>query len=158
MPFPATIADIDAMAAIHADAFPPDDSWPRDVFAQQLGFPGVFGMLHPSGGMILMRVAADEAEILTIAVAHAARRGGVARALLCEATIHAANVGAKAIFLEVSVANIAALRLYTHAGFIQVGRRPRYYSDNTDALVLRFDVVASKQTPGAANSIGFSYQ
>jgi ribosomal-protein-alanine N-acetyltransferase len=127
------------MAAIHAAAFTPPDAWGRDVFSLQLGFPGVFGLLHPSGGMILMRLAADEAEVLTLAVTPEARRGGVATSLLSEATITAAAMGAKSIFLEVSVANIAALSLYSFLGFTQAGRRPHYYSDHTDALVMRFD-------------------
>jgi ribosomal-protein-alanine N-acetyltransferase len=47
------------------------------------------------------------------------------------------------VFLEVSVANIAARRLYFRSGFVEAGRRPHYYSDNSDALVLRLDVSAS---------------
>ncbi len=127
------------MAAIHATAFSPPDAWGRDAFSLQLGFPGVFGLLHPSGGMILMRLAADEAEVLTLAVTPEARRGGIAASLLSEATATAAAMGAKSIFLEVSVTNIAASALYSRAGFIEAGRRPHYYSDNTDALVMRFD-------------------
>lgn len=127
------------MAAIHATAFSPPDAWGRDAFSLQLGFPGVFGLLHPSGGMILMRLAADEAEVLTLAVTPEARRGGIATSLLSEATATAAAMGAKSIFLEVSVTNIAASALYSRAGFIEAGRRPHYYSDNTDALVMRFD-------------------
>lgn len=139
MLYRATPADIDVMAAIHAAAFPPKEAWGRDVFNIQLNFPGVFGLLHPSGGTILMRVTADEAEILTIAVTPATRRGGIATSLLSEAVTRTAAMGATAIFLEVSVVNSAALALYSRTGFIQVGRRPHYYSDNTDALVMRFD-------------------
>lgn len=139
MTYSATAADIELMAAIHAAAFAPPDAWSRNVFGVQLGLPNVFGLLHSAGGMILMRVAADEAEVLTIAVAPEAQRGGIATALLSKATTRAAEMGAVAIFLEVSVTNSAALRLYTKAGFTEVGRRPHYYSDNSDALVLRFD-------------------
>ncbi len=139
MLYRATSADIDVMAAIHAAAFPPKDAWSREVFGLELDFPGVFGVLHRSGGMILMRVAADEAEILTIAVTPEIRRDGIAASLLSDAMIRAAAMGARAIFLEVSVANTAALALYSRAGFIQVGQRPRYYSDGTDALVMRFN-------------------
>ncbi len=140
MPYRATLADIDVMAAIHATAFAGQNAWSRDVFGLQLALPNVFGLLHPSGGTILVRVAADEAEILTLAVTPAARRGGIGAALLREATTLAAATGAAAGFLEVSVANIAAIQLYTGAGFIHVGRRRRYYSDGSDALVLRLDL------------------
>ena len=70
----ATSADVDVMAAIHASAFPPADSWSRDVFQLQIALPNVFGLLHHSGGLILVRVAADEAEILTLAVSPDVRR------------------------------------------------------------------------------------
>jgi ribosomal-protein-alanine N-acetyltransferase len=140
MPYRATPADCHVMAAIHASAFATPDAWSGDVFGLQLALPNVFGLLHPSGGMVLVRVAADEAEILTLAVSPSVRRGGIAAALLREATTRAATMGARAVFLEVSVANIAARRLYTQAGFFQAGRRPHYYSDGSEALVLRLDL------------------
>ena len=132
----ATLADTGVMATIHASAFPAPDAWSQDVFSLQLALPNVFGLLHPSGGLILVRVAADESEILTLAVNPAVRREGIGSALLREATIQAAAMGARSVFLEVSVANIAGRRLYAAAGFVQAGKRPRYYSDNSDALVL----------------------
>ncbi|HEY0182732.1 MAG TPA: GNAT family N-acetyltransferase [Rhodopila sp.] len=95
----ATSADSEAMAAIHASAFAAQDTWSRDVFSLQLALPNVFGLLCPSGGMILSRVAADEAEILTLAVAPGARRGGLGTALLRAASAEAAAMGATAMFL-----------------------------------------------------------
>jgi ribosomal-protein-alanine N-acetyltransferase len=133
----ATPADGAVMAAIHATAFATSDAWRAEVFSQQLGLPGVFGLLHPSGGMILARVAADEAEILTLAVAPESRGIGIAAALLQQAAIISAAKGAAAIFLEVAVANIAARAAYDRAGFQLVGRRRAYYADASDALVLR---------------------
>jgi len=133
----ATPADGAVMAAIHATAFPAPDAWSRDVFSQQLTLPGVFGLLHSSGGMVLARVAADEAEILTLAVAPAARRSGIAAALLQQAATIAESLGATAIFLEVAVTNAAARAAYDRAGFRLVGHRRAYYADASDALVLR---------------------
>jgi ribosomal-protein-alanine N-acetyltransferase len=144
-----TLADIDVMAAVHASAFPPADSWSRDVFSLQLALPNVFGLLHPSGGLILIRVAADEAEILTLAVSPDVRRGGIGATLLREATTVAAAMGIRTVFLEVSVANDAAHRLYTRAGFIQAGRRRHYYPDRSDALVLRLDLGESQAAAAA---------
>jgi len=136
----ATGADCDVMAAIHASAFTAADAWGRDVFGLQLALPNVFGLLHRLGGFILMRVAADEAEVLTLAVAPAVRRSGLGRTLLHDACKHAATNGARVVFLEVSVRNTAALALYTGAGFTEAGRRLHYYSDDADALVLRLDM------------------
>jgi [ribosomal protein S18]-alanine N-acetyltransferase len=136
----ATRADIDVLAAIHSAAFPAAEVWSRNVFDLQLALPNVFALLHEQGGLILVRVAADEAEILTLAVAPAAQRNGIGYVLLMSGTAIAADQGARAVLLEVSVANIAARALYTKAGFAEAGRRPRYYSDHSDALVLRLDL------------------
>ena len=125
-----------ALAAIHAASFPPRERWGADAMALQLGLPGAFGLIDPAGGMVLARVAADEAEILTLAVAPA---------LLEAAAARAARAGAAALFLEVSAANAAARALYESCGFARVGLRTRYYSDGADALVMRRPL-----SPGAA--------
>lgn len=134
----------DAMAAIHAAAFPPDDAWSAAIFRSQLRLPGVLGLVHRDGGLILVRVAADEAEILTLAVVPAARRHGIAATLLRQAIVALRDLGARALFLEVAVNNTAALALYRRAGFTDVGRRRRYYPDGSDALVLRRDMTVPK--------------
>jgi ribosomal-protein-alanine N-acetyltransferase len=140
MLYDATLADCEVMAAIHAAAFAGPDTWSRDVFSLQLALPNVFGLLHPSGGLILVRAAADEAEVLTLAVTPPVQGGGIGLMLLREATIRVAALGVRAVFLEVSVANCVARRLYSRGGFVEVGRRRRYYSNQTDALVLRRDL------------------
>ena len=104
--------------------------------ALQLGLRGVFGWLHAGGGMILARVVMEEAEVLTLAVAPEARRRGLGGCMLRAAMARAAADSAMTIVLEVSVANGAALALYRGAGFVEVGRRPRYYA-GVDALLLR---------------------
>jgi ribosomal-protein-alanine N-acetyltransferase len=91
---------------------------------------------------LLARVAADEAEILTIGVAPEARRLGVGRGLLAAAMRRAASAGAAAMFLEVASTNTPARALYENAGFVRVGRRARYYPNGGDALVLRADLAA----------------
>src|ERR1700760_2732142 len=120
-PYRATLADLDVIAAIHASAFPPAEIWSRDVFSLQLALPNVLGLLHPSGGLILLRIAADEAEILTLAVPPDLRRRGIGATLLRAALAHAATLGVGTLFLEVSVANHPARRLYAAAGFVQAG-------------------------------------
>lgn len=106
--------------------------------ALQLGLPGSFGLVCPDGaGLALARVAADEAEILTLAVLPEARRRGVGGALLASVAAGAAARGARALFLEVAVGNAPARALYAAAGFVAVGRRRGYYPGGEDALVLR---------------------
>ena len=88
-------AHADALAAIHAAAFRGQEAWSASVFAGQLALPGSFALLDPAGGMVLARVIAEEAEILTLAVVPQARRGGVARRLLAGAMQRAAAAGAR---------------------------------------------------------------
>lgn len=132
----ATPAHAEAMALLHGRAFAVH-GWGADAIGLQLTLPGAFGWIAPAGGMILARVAADEAEVLTLAVEPAAQGRGVGRALLEQAMDTARQLGAGAIFLEVGARNAPARALYAAAGFVMVGRRCGYYPDGNDALVLR---------------------
>jgi ribosomal-protein-alanine N-acetyltransferase len=132
------------LGAIHAAAFPAAEAWSVTMFAAQLGLPGVFALLDEAGGMILVRVAADESEILTLAVAPQARRRGLGRALVQAALDAATQAGAATMFLEVSDRNEAALTLYEAAGFRATGRRRRYYVDGTDAVTMAATLPSSR--------------
>lgn len=94
----------------------------------------------PSLGYCLARIAVDEAEVLSIAVAGAARGQGLGRALLGACLEEAKARGAARMFLEVAADNPPALALYRRMGFETCGRRPKYYPRRTgeaaDALVL----------------------
>jgi ribosomal-protein-alanine N-acetyltransferase len=143
---PVTVVHADALAAIHAAAFPPDEIWSSKVISLHIGLPGGFGFADKRGGMILARTIMDEAEILTLAVLPEARRLGLGRALLRAAMRQAAATDARTMFLEVAEENTAARHLYTSQGFTEVGRRKRYYANGDDALVMRVALTA----PGAA--------
>ena len=114
------------------------------MFRLQLEMPNVIALSDSVGGLILVRVAGDEAEVLTLCVRPAQRRRGLGSVLLQEAVVHVAALGVRVLFLEVSIKNTVAHALYQQFSFVPVGRRPRYYSDGSDALVLRLDL------PGAA--------
>ncbi len=125
-----------ALSAIHARAFPEDEFWNERIIAGQLSQPGVFGLIDSKGGMLLARLAADEAEILTVAVVPERRQQGMGAALLTRAAEEARLRGAVRMFLEVSTRNPAARGLYQQLGYQQIGRRAGYYADGSDALVL----------------------
>ena len=126
------------MAAIHAAAFPPPEAWSERAMCEVLAMPGAFGWLDPRGGLILARAISGEAEVLALAVAPCARRTGVGRALLDRAI---ATVPPMPWLLEVAKDNIAALELYSRAGFTQCGVRRKYYPTGGDALLLRREPV-----------------
>ena len=108
--FVARPAHADVMAAVHAAAMPDGDAWNAAAIAALLALPGTFGLVDPAGGMVLARVAADEAEILTLAVAPPARRHGSGAALLAAAEAGAAEAGARTMYLEVAEHNHAGAR------------------------------------------------
>jgi ribosomal-protein-alanine N-acetyltransferase len=103
--------------------------------------PGAFGLIDERGGMLLARVAADEADVLTLAVLPMARRQGIASALLYAALAEMKARGGGSAFLEVATVNSAARALYARSGFVEVGRRRRYYADSSDAIVLRLSLL-----------------
>jgi len=135
-PIPVAAESAEDLARLHALAFAPPEAWGPDAVRLMLSMPGAFGCWAPGAGFLLARAVAEEAEVLTLAVAPPARRRGIGAALVGCAMAEAAARGAAVLFLEVSAENSAARSLYAGLGFAEVGRRRRYYPDGTDALVL----------------------
>jgi ribosomal-protein-alanine N-acetyltransferase len=80
----------------------------------------------------------DEGEIANLAVAPDWRGRGIGALLLVTAITAARSRDATALYLEVRDSNDAARALYAAHGFLEVGRRRRYYRKPVeDALVLR---------------------
>jgi ribosomal-protein-alanine N-acetyltransferase len=112
-----------------------------------LAHPGSVALLASAGtprqigAFALAQVAADEAEILTIGVAPAWQRQGVATKLLDGVKRAAVRAGAPRLFLEVAQSNGPAIALYGRNGFSEAGRREDYYTrpdgSREDALILR---------------------
>jgi ribosomal-protein-alanine N-acetyltransferase len=145
----ATVVECEAMAAVHALAFEAK-AWREDEFEDLLEGEGIFGFLADDDaplGLILCRVAAGEVEILTVGVTPAARRRGVALALMLAALDQARGTDASEAFLEVAVDNDGAIALYELMGFVRTGLRKSYYDRGpagfTDALVMRLDLNAA---------------
>jgi ribosomal-protein-alanine N-acetyltransferase len=136
-----TPADGAALADVHASAF--DAAWTADELIRFASDAGAIALAAEDGalaGFILCRAIAGETEVLTLAVRPAARRQGVARALLEAALLLAAQT-TDAAFLEVAEDNPGAIVLYEGAGFERVGRRAGYYArahaPSVAAIVMR---------------------
>lgn len=142
----AQTRDAAALAALHGAAF--RRGWSEDEFERLLIDKSVIAHRAMSGrtlvGFIISRLAAGEAEILSVAVASSRRGRGLARKLLDLHLRRLAGLGASAVFLEVDEDNAPARRLYDRARFRDVGRRPAYYARGAqapaNALVLRRDL------------------
>ncbi len=134
--------DAAAIAALHAASF--QRGWGEDELHQLLIDRNVVAHRITVGrafaGFILSRIAAGEAEILSVAMAPHWRGRGFARPLLDLHLRRLAGLGTRAVFLEVDEHNAPAVGLYRKAGFYEVGRRRGYYDSGATALVLRRDL------------------
>ncbi|WP_375451185.1 ribosomal protein S18-alanine N-acetyltransferase [uncultured Devosia sp.] len=127
---PAQGRDAGELARIHAQGF--YRGWPREEFSGFLGEPDTPVYIacdarRRIAGFALIRQAADEAELLTIAVDPKWRGKHVGRALLRAALDDLRMSPARRMFLEVDEQNAAAIRLYSGQGFTRIGARKGYY-------------------------------
>lgn len=125
----------DRLADLHARCFALPRPWSAAEFADLLDSPHAFLLTRPHG-FLLGRTVADEAELLTLAVAPEARCQGLARDLLSEFVATSRTRGAVRAFLEVAADNIPAQALYRATGWHEAGRRRRYYAPDLDAIVM----------------------
>jgi ribosomal-protein-alanine N-acetyltransferase len=143
------------LARLHASLFEP--AWDTASFAAMLADPGTLAFVAAPAavgaggeaaacGLIVGRVAADEAEILTLGVARERRRHGIGARLVETLRLAAARRGAHTLYLEVAEGNRAARALYAGLGFEECGRRRGYYAragaPPEDAVILRLGLDA----------------
>lgn len=126
------------VARLHARCF--DHPWSAKEFEGLLASTGIYGLGLYLGaaliGLSLIRAIMDEAEILTIGIDPAHRKQGMGEHLLSASEALVGNLGIRRFFLEVSVRNADALRLYEKSGWQNEGLRKAYYRDGSDARVL----------------------
>jgi ribosomal-protein-alanine N-acetyltransferase len=140
----AVVADAMQISALHGACF--SRGWSVEELRTLLQQPNTNAALAESSerpgsiiGMVIMRVAGGEAEILVLATDPCHERRGIAQSLLSHACRNATYLGAFTLFLEVSSENIAARALYEKCKFEEIGRRQNYYGHKTkvDAIILR---------------------
>lgn len=143
---PAIQRDANRLAQLHGASF--HRGWGEAEFETMLGERNTLVHRLRQGrkivGFAVSRVAADEAEILSIAVDRDQRGRGLSRDLLLTHLGHLAGRGVRTIFLEVEENNQPARRLYERTGFAVVGRRERYYreanGEQLNAVLMRRDL------------------
>jgi ribosomal-protein-alanine N-acetyltransferase len=128
---PAQGGDAAVLAKLHAQGF--YRGWPREDFAAYIA--GRDTPIYVAcdarrriAGFAMIRLAADEAELITIAVDPRWRKKGVGLALMRAVFEDLLMTPAKRLFLEVAADNPAALKLYRKLGFQQVAERRGYYA------------------------------
>ena len=135
------------LAAIHCQSFALDP-WSHETFRELLDNNYVSGWLiivngHVAG-FLMIRCIEGEAEILTFAILPKWQQHRLGTALLKTLREWAQKNSIMAVFLEVAVNNVAALRLYHSQGFTSVGKRRDYYTYkdgscvDAELMVLRF--------------------
>jgi ribosomal-protein-alanine N-acetyltransferase len=143
---PATVRDAPKLAQLHGASF--HRGWGEGEFESMLTERNTLVHRLRLGrkivGFAASRMAADEAEILSIAVAASHRGRGLSRNLLLTHLGHLSGRGVRTVFLEVEENNQPARRLYERAGFGVAGRRERYYQqpggEQLNALLMRRDL------------------
>lgn len=150
----------EALAHLRAEAFGAGDQrWSADDIATLAAARGgavVTDRPEAPRAFAVLRVCADEAEILTIAVHPRYQGHGMGATVLAAAERTAHRNGAVTMFLEVATRNTRARALYARAGYAEAGRRPGYYArsdrPSDDALVLRKDLRSSHDPTQSASS------
>jgi len=145
---PGMQADARALAKMHAGAF--FRGWPEPELASYITTPDrtpvyvACDARRRIAGFMILRLAGNEAELLTIVVDNKKRAKGVGAALLRAGFDDLLMTPATTMFLEVDEANPPALRLYSSFGFRQVGKRQGYYQTKqgsfATALIMRCDL------------------
>lgn len=140
---PAAPAAAFELSTLHRNVC--DRGWSAAELAALLDRPASLSFLARGqdgllAGFVISQCVADEAEVLSIAVAPDRQRSGIGRRLLSALIDEAATRGAERLFLEVAEDNVPALALYRVLGFSEAGRRRSYYvreaAPAVDALIL----------------------
>lgn len=134
-----TLEDVDQVVAIDRASFSlpwPERSFRYEVTDNPAARCWVAGLGGRVVGMMVLWIILDEAHIATLATHPDFRRQGIAETLLIHALRSAAREGVRRSFLEVRAGNEAAQKMYRKFGFVEDGRRPRYYKDNGEDAVL----------------------
>ena len=131
---PMTAAHVASLAQLEQTCF--STPWSAEGLAEELTNPHAVFRVAVEGDAVLgyvgMHHLLDEGFITNVAVFPAARRRGVARALLADLAQYAAAHNLYRITLEVRVSNVAAITLYEGAGYVRDGVRPAFYRDPTE--------------------------
>ena len=134
-----TLADVEQVVAIDQASFSlpwPERTFRYEVAENSASRPWVVDVDGRVVAMIVVWFIIDEAHIATIATHPDFRGQGFGKKLLVHALMAAKEEGAQTALLEVRESNDTAQEMYRKLGFVEVNRRPQYYSDNGEGAIL----------------------
>lgn len=143
----ATIDDVEALAALDEQSFPPKERWSAELWRQELEADDRFVLVTLGAsdeviGAVTFQLTPDVIDLLRVMVEARWRRMGVARDLVRAGTLYAASHGCPRMLLEVRHDNTEARALYESFGFEVIDTRVDYYGPGVDALVMQQQVDA----------------
>ena len=131
--------DVEEVARLEKICF--SDPWSKENFIDELqlklAIPLVVKLGEEVVGYTCLWYLEDELEVANFAVSPVHRRKGIGEEIMKRILSEAKGRGCKSIILSVRESNLAAIKLYTKFGFVEVGRRKKYYRQPTeDALTM----------------------
>jgi ribosomal-protein-alanine acetyltransferase len=157
----ATVDDLDRIMVLERASFP-SDAWSEAMMREELTSSHGWYVVDDEAGRLVgyagLRAVsgARDADIQTITIAEASRGRGRGRALLRALLDEAVTRRVADVFLEVRADNPVAQALYASEGFLEIGRKPRYYQpDDVDAVVMKLDLRgwAGARHPSAVDGV-----
>ena len=131
--------DLELFAALEAEVFA-EDPWTPYMIAEELSSPASrYWIATDESGDVVgyggVKVGGDQADVMTIGVRAYARGAGVGATILDALMAWSHEAGAREIFLDVRPSNEGAIALYKSRGFVEIGRRPRYFRNPVEEAV-----------------------
>lgn len=131
--------DLELFAALEAEVFA-EDPWTPYMIAEELSSPASrYWVATDDAGDVVgyggVKVGGDQADVMTIGVRSHARGRGYGGAILDTLLDWSREAGAREIFLDVRPSNEGAIGLYESRGFVEIGRRPRYFRNPVEEAV-----------------------
>ena len=141
------LTDLDRVMEI-ADSTKNAPNWRREAYLAAIdpaGSPRRVSMVAESSsdlaGFAIASLNLPEAELETIVSAVPFQRRGVARNLVDFVVKYLRTEAVSEVLLEVRASNLQALAFYRAVGFVESGKRPRYYAEPVeDAILMRLDL------------------
>lgn len=126
---------------VHMSAFPQGQGWNEKAFKDLLEISFHYLVVdyddeNKIRGFLLYSLILDEAEILTFCVSPEQQSKGVGGNLLAVFLKEMKEKQVSKVLLDVAENNFSAIKLYNRYGFMESGRRRKYYENKIDALLM----------------------